>query len=513
VAVLDIAVDSHMKPTSYLSISARVRGYLIDRETARFRLPLALVLIAYTIMHFLAAYNLPTPWPDEAHFMWQANGIAEHLTLFAPELNGGRTICWMPPGYFVVLGIIFKVFGLSLGVARTFSLLTSLTAIVLLVYLAKQLAGASVVAFISIPFMLGEPFVAGGNVARMDSLLLALVVVSFLLLSQGKLVVGLCLLALTPLIHPNGIPFLVAGLFALPLFWDRPVSWRRPTAMGIAAVVFLLLAWLAYAVFISVHWADFRHDLAYQMSRKTQRDLMSIILAQSSVYLTLFAVIGAVYALRRNLRVTLLLALAVPAWWIAAAGGEMWYRNLFAVSFFCLSVFFCAVCADLYRLFGNRWTGILVAGSVGLLAFSLIAWNVKTGPVDEALVFPDLRPWHGLYYRPRPYITDDEVRAIESRLASLIAGRDSTRIGFYPEGDAFFYSRLRSSHVLFNCPLFSSQKADWDVVHLSPRIPGAVHQITLDRLRDLGFSREDIWKFPLLRRDSTEAWFLVPVTP
>jgi hypothetical protein len=502
-----------MKPAPGHPIITRLSAFLADRETLWFRLPLILLLIAYTIMHFLAAYNLPTPWPDEAHFMWQANGLAEHLTLFAPELNAERTICWMPPGYLILLGVAIKLFGLSLGVARTFSLLTSLTAIVLAVYLARRFVGSAAATLLSLPFVLGSPFIASGNVARMESLLLAIVLASFLCLSQGKFIVGICLLALSPLIHPNGLPFLAAGLVALPFLWDCPIRWRRPTAVAIISIAVVLVAWLGYALYLRTQWSSFALDMNYQYQRKIGRDLTGLVVNPASVSLASGLLVAVIYCAIRRVKAVLLLAVAVPAWWVAVTGTEMWYRVILAVSFLCLSILFYAVIVDIFHVLRPGWRRILGPLLTSGAVLALVAWNVWVAPRTEPLVFPDLRYWDSMIYSSTPYIDDEEIRTITSRLDSLVVGKDMIRIGFYPESDAFFYSGLRNWHVLFNCPVFSTQKADWYVIHLSAKIPMAIDRLTTDGMHSLGFSREDISKYPMVRRDSTDAWFLVPGTP
>ena len=78
----------------------------------------AVVLVAavvYLWLHAGASLTFPIPWPDEASAMWPAIAIERTGSLFAPQLNPERDVLWMPPGYMVVSGLIFKVFGFSLS--------------------------------------------------------------------------------------------------------------------------------------------------------------------------------------------------------------------------------------------------------------------------------------------------------------------------------------------------------------------------------------------------------------
>ena len=82
----------------------------------------ALALVAcvclFTIQHLRAGLNFPTPWPDEAHFLWQAAAVSDANSLLAYELDREREIFWMPPGYMILQGLVFKITGISLIAAR-----------------------------------------------------------------------------------------------------------------------------------------------------------------------------------------------------------------------------------------------------------------------------------------------------------------------------------------------------------------------------------------------------------
>ena len=61
------------------------------------------------------------PWPDEGSFVWQALAFRDNWSLFAPELHPGRDVLWMPPGFMVLEGTIFKILPFSLNLSRTLS--------------------------------------------------------------------------------------------------------------------------------------------------------------------------------------------------------------------------------------------------------------------------------------------------------------------------------------------------------------------------------------------------------
>jgi hypothetical protein len=473
--------------------------------------PLGLLLAAYAVLHFWAGFNLPTPWRDEAHFLWQANGFAEHFSFFSPELNESRTIFWMPPGYFVVMGIVIKLFGLSLTVARTVSLLFSLATVYLMVAIARRYASPLVAALIAAPFVLGIPFVATGNIARMEPLLLFALLGSFLFLLRGQFLYGLCLLAITPLIHPNGAPFLITGIIAIPFMVNRPIQWRRPTGGELAALAAVVILYAAYAFYLSAHWADFSTDMAYQLQRKADRDIKSSILTYGSVILAIFTLAGTAYAIRRKIKAIFLLAIALPAWWVAAAGIEMWYRIFFALSFFCYAVFLFAVVLDIQSRIEIRWKRKLTIIGLSLVSLTVLAWNIKQGPQSEPLIFPDFRPWNDMTYSSQSYITPGEQTELTNRLRTATASGAPARVEFYPDADAFYFTALRPSALQVTCPLFSSQQADYILVHFAPDIPQAINKLTIAKMQELKLTPDDLARFTLYRRDSATAWFLIPI--
>jgi hypothetical protein len=492
------------------SATSRFTSFLKEPDTLRFRLPLMLLLIAYTVLHFLAGYNLPTPWPDEAHFIWQANAVAEHFSLLAPELNPDRIIFWMPHGYLIILGLVIKLFGLSLAVARTFSFFTALAAVGMLVVMLKRYLGSTFALLLSVPFVLGTPFVACGNIARMESLLLAMILASMLCLMHRRLVSGIALLALTPLIHPSGVPFLIAGLATLPYLVGMPGVWRRPTKSELAAIAFVLIAWGAYALLLSAHWTDFSHDMSYQMWRKSRRDIMSVLLAPTSISLALAVAVGAFYGIRRKLKSLVLLAVVVPAWWVAAVGGEMWYRVFYSVASLCFLTFSWTAISDAGRLIQNGRHRALAVGLMTVAVLAVIISDERRGPLGPPMLFPDLRPWHGMSYTSRPYITQEEIQTLETRLRSLPTTGGKSIVEFYPDAEAFFFQNARSATVQFNCRVFSEHYADWYLVHFSTGIPTMVQQLTMEKMRDLGISPAGMSNFAVLQRDSTDAWYLIP---
>ena len=92
-----------------------------DRSAIGYWATLLAFFGAYVWVHQLAGLTFPIPWPDEGTFLWQALAFADGNTLFAPQVHPDRHIMWMPPGYMIVQGLIFKWASFSLEWARWLS--------------------------------------------------------------------------------------------------------------------------------------------------------------------------------------------------------------------------------------------------------------------------------------------------------------------------------------------------------------------------------------------------------
>lgn len=499
-----------MKRVKQPSPANRSITWLKQPGNALYVAALGAMMAAYVALHYGAAYTLPFPWLDEAHFMWQANGFAEHLSLFAPELNSDRTIFWMPPGYFIILGAVIKLFGLSLDVARASSLILMLSAIVAIGVIIRRYRLPLLSLLLAAPFVLGAPFVAAGNIVRMEALLVPMLLLAFLFLQHGKLIVGLCLLALTPLVHPNGLYFLASGAIASMLVLPRPWPWRRPTVGETVLPAIVFLCWAGYAVYALLHWPDFVADMKFQFERKAVRNIEDAVLTAGSISLLVVVLLGTAYCYRKRLSVIFLLAIAVPAWWVAAAGIEMWYRVFFALSYYFLAVIFLIIAYEIAHRTASQWNRIVYPALVGLVACAVIGWNVMTSSFGEPLIFPDAKPWYKMTSGGDPYITDSDINKLRGVIDQLSLQRVNPVVEFYPAGDAFFFTRPSRPRIQFSYPLFCTRQADWYLVHVSERFTPAFNRYALELLDNLQVKLEELPQYFIHSRGASEEWFLVP---
>ena len=210
-----------------------------------------LVFISITVwVHLAAGFTFPVPWPDEAVFVQQAASFQQHNSLFSPNLSDSRHILWMPPGYMVVLGMLFKIFGSSLFVARFFSLLLIIASFVLLVWLLREHPARFHFLFLTGLFFLNRFFIVTANIARMEPLLILGLVVAIVLFYNRKSVTALTVLLALPLVHPNGLYFLCAGIAFIVVqrfYLKEGITFGSMDKLILGFVLVLIAGYLVYA--------------------------------------------------------------------------------------------------------------------------------------------------------------------------------------------------------------------------------------------------------------------------
>lgn len=467
----------------------------------------AAVILAHVLINRQAGLSFPTPWPDEAHFLWQANGISINNTLFAPELNTERTIMWMPPGYMFLTGLLFKITGTSLESARFLSLIAMIFFFVLLVQFLAGFGHRWYTLVLASLFFLNAQFIACGNVARMEALLLLAVISAFLLIQRERYNIGLAILGLSPLLHFNGFFFLLGGL-AYILYLVPIKEWTRLFNRKLLMTALIVLAgWISYALIIHANWESFVQDMSYQFSRKSERDFWSFI--SGAQYLTAFAIIaiGGIFAYFKRIRAFELLFLAVPSIIIWPIGHELWYEVIDHLGFFLISIF--AIHAGMHFLNENKFIvhKRLKSSLFAVLAVGILLWLILSQRIDEVFDYSDRAELLSMKVVPEvPYLMVDDQNRLSGLLSSLSRKSGGLSVEFQPDADAFSFIELKKAGVKFVCPLFQKREADILVLHLSINLP------PLDIFGKQGLARlgltGDIEKHAWYKRDSTEMWIV-----
>ena len=213
-------------------------------------------------------------------------------------MNASRPILLLPFVYGATLGVLFKIFGYSFEAVRHFSLALVLLGFVFLALLVWRLRSPLVSLGLVGAFMIGGYTVAMGNVGRMEAYLFATICGVLLLWQRGRRWPAVAVLSATPMIHPNGMYFL------LPMAIYAVVSCRvyreRPSRAAIAVFVVSGLVWGANGLYALNYWDGFMHDTAYRLGETTADHRgLSQFGGASAVQLGAILVTAAIAAWRR----------------------------------------------------------------------------------------------------------------------------------------------------------------------------------------------------------------------
>jgi len=175
----------------------------------------------------------------------------------------------------IVMGAAFKIFSFSYDFARWLSCAFMVISFVLILLMSRHY-GFPVLSMVRCGlFFMDRRYIAAGNIARMDVMLLCAICVGTILLQRGMVYKGFSMLCLSPLIHSNGVLF-IAGAIG---YWcaDGRLRRRRLPFSLMAGVCSMLMAglWIGYAIYTAAHWQWFLHDMGYQISRKGSHAVLS----------------------------------------------------------------------------------------------------------------------------------------------------------------------------------------------------------------------------------------------
>jgi hypothetical protein len=460
--------------------------------------------LAQIAVHTRAGFTFPPPWIDEAHFLWQAKAVAETGTLLAPQLDPERPILWMPPGWFWVTGASFRVLGFDFALARTLSLGFLLAGFALLAGILRGLPHPTAALVLAGAFFLGRTFVATGNVARMEALLLLGALGGFALLRSGRIWPGLALLAATPLVHPNGVWFLAGGAAWVWLQGGERARLSHPGVLGVAALLAVALLWLAFAGLVASHPDAFAQGFGYQLARKAGAGRLERIL--DGRLLGLAALLLLARSLRREVPDALLLAcLAVPALLAQSIGQEYWYE-VFEELFYLILSLLALTAAGLWlarrsALAGR--SGFAIAGALLLL----LLVNLAVHRVPNPLGYPGNLVWHGMRFSEgEPYLRAEERVFVRGFLARLAPPGEKPLVRFFPAAEALFYAELDGVEIRVSEPLFREEQADWILLRASRWRSRGSFERALQRATGEASSTAR----PILVRGETERWYAAP---
>lgn len=457
-------------------------------------------------LHINASYNFPTPWPDETHFLWQAVAFQDTGSLYSAELHLERSIFWMPPGYFIFMGTVFKIFGASLGIARTTSLVLMIAAFLLLLMISYDSRFKYPVLILCGLTFAGSNMVATANVGRMEALLITAVLGGLMLIRSGHVWKALALLVVTPLVHPNGLFYIVAVGIFLGLDGEVRRGLRRPSIGDWTLISLAALSWLIYGLYIAANWSWFFHDMSFQFTRKSNRDLFGIFLTTENVLAFLGLIVCLAYAAKERLRLGPLAIVGLTSWFIVTYGREMWYEVFRELALLCFAIILLRAGFHLIEHLGpNKLRATRHAALVGVAILALFVSTHKELIMDFRPIQTRSDRWAMGARDGVPYITEADTEEVRNFLYSLEPQGRPLWIQFQPRADGFFFRDLDSARFRISQPTFEDRGSDIYIVHFSRNLPPwwrFTHK-EMGLLKIDPESNKDL----LLARDSTEKWY------
>jgi hypothetical protein len=374
---------------------------------------LGLIVLSLVTLHLILGMNFPLTQADEGSFLFPSVAFADHFQFYTRSLLIRSDPLWMPPGYYVIAGLILNlvdIFALSpLFVVRFLSLMFVAASVVLIFHSFRLVRVSSATAILCIGLSaLLPPIVCIANLGRMEALLLMLFTLSLLQYFRGKFWSWIGIVALAPLIHPNGFWLIFAALPKVILM-SRRQSIKRPD-MGDIWIFAIFIFWMAYLWYIRHNWSEFWIQMDMQFARKIDRNFLESITRPSNVAALLLWLVWW-WRTRRDRRkiieslccyeVLVLLGMIMTF----VVGMEVWYR-----SFWCVAVLYMLAC-----LFDD-WKWTFSESSVRLLALIVIL----AGP----FLFLKLPwTWGGMEIRP-----NSKMRIVRDAICPNLNSRFSNQM-------------------------------------------------------------------------------------
>lgn len=456
-----------------------------------------------TWIHVAAGLTFPVPWPDEAVFVQQAISFQQHNSLLTPYLSESRHILWMPPGYMIVLGVLFKIVGSGLFTARLISFILTVGIFGVLVTMFRNHPARFHFLFLAGLFFLDRFFVVMGNTARMEPLLMLGMVTALALFRARKPNAAFSVLLVLPLIHPNAMYFLCAGIgFILVqnLLLKEKVESTRSDRMLLAGALLLVAGYILFALF---HWGDFLRDMSFQFVRKSRRNLAAPLMTTGNLIFLSLSVAGLIAALiRKEAKPVVLGMFAIASWGVNKIGQEMWYQVFDAWAVLLLMMM-------IIELLNPARKAMIFT----LLTLCAVYVGRQLEMIETLKGYPQNVRWYGMGFPGRvDYFNRDDAEKIGTLLAAHQAGTAPVRTMIFPSADAVLLRdmegrALRSLYVAQDSSVFPVQQHDLYLVHISRYCPIGWDWFFYPWVfEDAKIDTADK-KNLLFERDGTEQWY------
>jgi hypothetical protein len=248
------------------------------------------VLAAFCSVLLISSRNeltFPYPWNDEARFFLPSWSFSTDGSLKPAILNAKDGIFWVPHGFYIMFGLLLRLFSPTIETARAISQVFVASAVSLALIANQRIARSRCFAACTAAVLISPPVILAANEVRMECVVVFLFALCVLFASVEQEILALSFALLSTLFHPAlsiGLIFYCAFLIAKYYFFGQ-VSELRQESIALKITKYsLLTAVLAAvtleAVFVVGHYSLFHSHMAYQASRKLGRSFVRLLLGK-----------------------------------------------------------------------------------------------------------------------------------------------------------------------------------------------------------------------------------------
>jgi hypothetical protein len=438
-------------------------------------------LVLLIILSYFGGFKFPVPWDDEAYFLLQAYSFAKTNSLLSPYISPERVVMWIPPGYLILMGMIFKLTAFSLRIARCISLLFTFLSFTFAIKIIDVLKGNTFLKLTMFLFFLHPTFIAMANVGRQEAVYFALALISLYLLLTGRHLSALSAAVFSGLFHFNGIYVTLLSLIVIAISCMKnrghietyiASQFRK---MDLLIFMVTVLAWGAYAALAISNFDSFIRDMTFQFAIKFSYP--SLFTSYRGMGFIFFFCLILVYSLyRQRYDLATISGFSLACYILNGVGHMMWYGVFFVLAFSFSFI------ASYLLLKEERYT---VTRAVIMVLIAVIPLSVITETAQGYSFF-------GMKYRFKGvYLTASERNYVEGSLLAIQKMRNSAvplTVTFIKSGDGLLFLEFLEKNnfrLIQNLPIVKQRKADIEVyINKKYYNPGWIYLMKAERYKE-----------------------------
>lgn len=299
---------------------------------------LMLICSFYFLVNFLFFTDYPPVWPDEAEYADVSLNVlksGQMKTELFNEIYQDKTINSYPPILFYFYAGLYKLFGFSIEVQRTFAIISGLLFLVISYFILNKLLNNHWSIYVSLGLLLTDwTFMRAARVSRPEIFVMLLSFIGFLIILNSKktrqsLISGI-LFGLAFLIHPFAILNIIITVVFL-IFRDRFGAIKKLILFFIP----LFLALVFWLSLLNFNIGYFLEGIHTQELRKAMEPgyftQFFYVQDYGYVFLNLSLIFGSVFSLiylmaNKNIKFRSFLIIAlIVSWLFIFKGKQGWY--------------------------------------------------------------------------------------------------------------------------------------------------------------------------------------------